>query len=208
MQASQQKQHNDQEPSQREVAATIAENLHVTDEEGQAQIFQMVRNLGRTQARQFAEEALQDPEQQSSSVQDPNRLSPKEVFLHLVQTKGKPKERRRARTGEVATTIAERLHETEKIPKAQIQRIVHIIGEEQALAYLDETLHVEEAGGMLRADGSSRRTPGGVYFFLVKGTLPVKTRYKVFPQHSKQGARGAQAPQPLASHQVVLQSLT
>lgn len=72
MQASKRARHT--EPSQQEVAASIAAQLHIADKKGQAQLFQIVRDLGRTQARQLAGEALQIEAQGSVS-------SPQERFL-------------------------------------------------------------------------------------------------------------------------------
>lgn len=192
MQASKRARHT--EPSQQEVAASIAAQLHIADKKGQAQLFQIVRDLGRTQARQLAGEALQIEAQGSVS-------SPQERFLQLVQTKGKPKEQRHARA--VAKRIAEQLQETEEQPLLQIQRIVQILGEEQALFYVQETVRIEEAGGMMRADGSRRRTPGGVYFTLLRSAVPREIRYKLFPQVGKQEARDAQGQPPLPQAEAV-----
>jgi hypothetical protein len=45
------------------------------------------------------------------------------------------------------------------------------LGAETALSVLEEVLTIEASGGMLLADGSRRRTPGGVFFFLIKERL-------------------------------------
>ena len=66
----------------------------------------------------------------------------------------------------VATMIADRLGETVTGARAQIKRIVQILGRSQARALLEETLRVEENGGIMVPDGSRRRTPGGVFFYL------------------------------------------
>src|ERR1700694_152526 len=66
----------------------------------------------------------------------------------------------------VATMIADRLGETVIGARAQIKRIVQVLGRSQALALLEETLRVEENGGIMVPDGSRRRTPGGVFFHL------------------------------------------
>jgi hypothetical protein len=76
--------------------------------------------------------------------------------------------------------IAATLGETEQMPLETIQRVVEVIGEEKALAILEETVQVEAEGGMLTNDGQQRRTPGGVYFKLVKLQTPSKERQEIF----------------------------
>src|SRR5215217_2330606 len=70
---------------------------------------------------------------------------------------------------ELAATIADRLGETEDLPRRQIRRAVRAFGEERARALLAETLAIEAAGGELLPDGRRRRTPGGIFFRLVRG---------------------------------------
>ena len=65
---------------------------------------------------------------------------------------------------EVTRRIATQLQETEEKPLFQIQR--------QALFYVQEAVRIEGAGGMMRADGLCRKTPGGVYFALVRSAVP------------------------------------
>jgi hypothetical protein len=72
---------------------------------------------------------------------------------------------------QTAATIADRLGESEAGPRSLIIRIVKELGQERTLALLDETMQIEANGGMLLPDGSRRRTPGGVFFFLVKERL-------------------------------------
>jgi hypothetical protein len=72
---------------------------------------------------------------------------------------------------ETATRIADRLGETEDEPQRTILRIVKELGAETALAVLEQALDIEASGGMLLGDGSRRRTPGGVFFFLIKERL-------------------------------------
>jgi phosphorylated adapter RNA export protein len=64
--------------------------------------------------------------------------------------------------------ISQELGETEQRVIEKIETIVSRLGNESALAYLRETQEIESQGGMLLADGSRRRTPGGVFFYLVK----------------------------------------
>ncbi len=65
---------------------------------------------------------------------------------------------------------------------ALIQRIVARIGPDAALAFLTEALAIEAAGGLLTSDGARRRTPGGVFFNLVRGRIDPRDRWKLWPQ--------------------------
>ena len=58
----------------------------------------------------------------------------------------------------VADEIAARLGETEEEPIRQIRRAVRILGEHQVRTVVARALDVEAAGGMMRADGSQRRS--------------------------------------------------
>jgi len=77
---------------------------------------------------------------------------------------------------ETISRIAETLGETEERQRRQIARVVEVLGMELALALLDETLQIEASGGMTTADGSRRRTPGGVYLTLLKQRLVAEGR--------------------------------
>lgn len=68
---------------------------------------------------------------------------------------------------ELARHIADALGETEKQPRWLVRRIVEVCGVEQARAWLEKTLEIEANGGWMLPDGS-RRTPGGVFFRLVR----------------------------------------
>src|SRR5215472_3310665 len=80
---------------------------------------------------------------------------------------------------EVEQTIAERLGETEAEPLQLLHKVVKKLGPEQALAFLKETQEIEAQGGLLLPDGSRRRTPGGVFFYLVrtKGSKQVRVLF-------------------------------
>ena len=52
---------------------------------------------------------------------------------------------------------------------------------EKAQEFLRETLEIEERDGLLVRDGSRRRTPGGVYFYLVRGKVSRQDRWAIWP---------------------------
>ena len=82
---------------------------------------------------------------------------------------------------ETAGTLAQQLGETDPIPQAQIERSVERLGAEATLTFLRETLEIEAQGGMLLPDRSRRRTPGGVFFYLVRSHVSKKDRAFIWP---------------------------
>jgi hypothetical protein len=82
---------------------------------------------------------------------------------------------------ETAANIAQQLGETDPIPQEQIRRIVERLGAEAALTLLRETREIEAQGGMLLPDRSRRRTPGGVFFYLVRSRTSKKDRAFIWP---------------------------
>ncbi len=106
-------------------------------------------------------------------------------------------------TRAIAATIAQELGETERVPLAQIRRIVQRLGPEAALAFLQEAQQIEAQGGLMLPDGSRRRTPGGVFFFLVRQRITPEDRAVIFPgwpkrPRSQTGTAHAPAAQPPA----------
>ena len=85
---------------------------------------------------------------------------------------------------ETARLIAEQLGESAEEAKAQIYRAVKKLGIEQALDLLRQTHEVEAQGGRMVTDGSRRRTPGGVFFLLIKERVPVETTKHIFKKRS------------------------
>ena len=111
-------------------------------------------------------------------------------------------------------TIAKSLGEADEGPLAQIKAVVDNLGDQACLTLLAETEKIEKAGGLMRGDGSGRRSPGGVFFFLARQRLPRDVRAAIFndkkprdpnapksvpaPAAAKQPAAGA-APPPSSS---------
>src|SRR5712691_10332783 len=85
---------------------------------------------------------------------------------------------------ETAQLIAEQLGETDDEPSAQIYRAVKKLGIEQALDFLQQTHEIEAQGGRMVTDGSRRRSPGGVFFLLMKERVPVETTKHIFKKRS------------------------
>lgn len=79
-------------------------------------------------------------------------------------------------------SIAEALGETAYSPCKQIIRIVRQHGESFAREALAETQKVEAGGGLRIENGERRRTPGGVFFYLVRGRLNYAQRREIFSQ--------------------------
>ena len=79
----------------------------------------------------------------------------------------------------VATEIAAALGEPNG---ALIRRIVARIGPDASLAFLAEALAIEAAGGLLTSDGTRRRTPGGIFFNMVRSRIAPRDRWKLWPQ--------------------------
>jgi len=79
--------------------------------------------------------------------------------------------------------IATQLGETERGPLGQVGRVVGRLGADRARTFLARTQEIEAAGGLLLPDGSRRRTPGGVFFHLVRAddTLSREDRVSIFP---------------------------
>jgi cold shock CspA family protein len=109
-------------------------------------------------------------------------------------------------TYDTALQLAAELHETASPALAQLRRIIRHLGLEAAQRYVAEAQRVEAAGGMLLPDGSRRRTLGGVFFMLVRDSLPDEQREIVFPpfqvwkakkaKHKKEASNATQDAEP------------
>ena len=88
-------------------------------------------------------------------------------------------------------TIAKALGEADEGPLAQIKAVVDNLGEPACITLLAETEKIEKAGGLMRGDGSGRRSAGGVFFFLARQRLPREVRAAIF---NDKKPRDPQAP--------------
>lgn len=57
-------------------------------------------------------------------------------------------------------------------------RVVNILGRELSIKLFKETQKIESDGGMLIVNGMRRRTPGGVYLFLLKNCDDISKKQK------------------------------
>src|SRR5216683_5708265 len=105
-------------------------------------------------------------------------------------------------------TLAEVLQEPNRPLLTQVLRT---LGQDRCAAILADTLTCEANGGMLTKDGTRRRTPGGVFFQLVRERATARERGRLFPRPAPQPGQGQpQAPAVLTWEQVpiIIQILT
>jgi PHAX RNA-binding domain len=69
---------------------------------------------------------------------------------------------------ETAAALARRLGETEYTPRLHLLRCVRVLGPERSRALLDEALRIDLDGGELLPSLGRYRTPGGIFFRLVR----------------------------------------
>lgn len=96
-------------------------------------------------------------------------------------------------TEQLSKQIAEALGEPNV---ALIRRVISIIGAERTQAFLVLTQEQIAQGGLLRKDGKPR-TAGGVFFYLVRGSISKEERKQLFPYQKKK----KQSPRPTGQPQ-------
>ncbi len=99
---------------------------------------------------------------------------------------------------ETATRIAEQLGENGAGPREQIRRALEVVGPEAVQAALEEAQRIEAAGGLLLKDGSRRRTPGGVFFYVLRQRIDREQWLRIQPQAPKSATPPPPPPGPLA----------
>jgi hypothetical protein len=77
--------------------------------------------------------------------------------------------------------ITEHLQEAEISVWRKVLNVILACGDDFALDMLRDAYITEAHGGLMVTDGSRRRTFGGVWFYLVKQSLPNELREKLFP---------------------------
>jgi hypothetical protein len=73
---------------------------------------------------------------------------------------------------------------------ALLRQVLRTLGQDRTAAILTATLQCEAAGGMRTKDGSRRRTPGGVFFQLVKERVTAHERRRLFPYPAPRPGHG------------------
>lgn len=101
----------------------------------------------------------------------------------------------------LAKAVIEQLEETGEWGKRGILRVVHRCGPAFTEVLVDKVLSIEAQGGMLVSDGSRRRTPGGVFFYLMKRYVSRAMAAAIFPRPKKKKKgppvqKTAEAPAP------------
>ena len=92
-------------------------------------------------------------------------------------------------------TLAEVLQEPKR---SLLMKVLRTFGVERTTAILADTLTCEANGGMLTKDGTRRRTPGGVFFQLVRERATKQERWRLFPRPAPQHGQGPPQGQPPA----------
>ena|SRR6516225_5278311 len=77
-----------------------------------------------------------------------------------------------------------------------LRQVLRTLGQDRCAAILADTLTCEANGGMLTKDGTRRRTPGGVFFQLVRERLTPQERRRLFPIRHRSAARGSHSASP------------
>jgi hypothetical protein len=81
-----------------------------------------------------------------------------------------------------------------------LRQVLRTLGPDRCAAILADTLTCEANGGMLTKDGTRRRTPGGVFFQLVKARATRQERRRLFPRPAPPHGQGRPQGQPQAPH--------
>src|SRR5712691_241323 len=92
-------------------------------------------------------------------------------------------------------TLAEVLQEPKR---SLLMKVLRTFGVDRTTAILADTLTCEANGGMLTKDGTRRRTPGGVFFQLVRERATKQERWRLFPSPAPQHGQGQPQGQPTA----------
>jgi len=84
-----------------------------------------------------------------------------------------------------------------------LRPVLTVLGPDHTTQLLAQTLEVEAQGGMLIMNGTRRRTPGGVFFQLVRQQATRSQRDYLFPRAEGQPSQGQGPAQPHAQPQAL-----
>jgi|RhiMetdeSRZDD1v2_1073273.scaffolds.fasta_scaffold36944_6 hypothetical protein len=76
-----------------------------------------------------------------------------------------------------------------------LKQVLRTLGQDRTCAVLTDTLQREANGGMWTKDGTRRRTPGGVFFQLVRERATTHERWRLFPRPAAQPPQAPVQPQ-------------
>jgi hypothetical protein len=102
-------------------------------------------------------------------------------------------------------TLAQALQEPKR---ALLLKVLRTLGQDRCAAILADTLQYEDGGGMLTRDGTRRRTPGGVFFQLVKERATRQERRRLFPPPAAPRGQGQPSQQSQGPSQGAVPALT
>lgn len=91
----------------------------------------------------------------------------------------------------VTQTVAKIAEALAEPNTALLRAVVELVGLERAQEFLTLTLETEAAGGLLIQSGKRRRTPGGVFFYIVYNRLPKPERRHLWPKNKPNFKRQA-----------------
>lgn len=95
-------------------------------------------------------------------------------------------EREEDTAAEMVADMARRLKE----PKVELlERAVTILGIPQCRKFLGMAEDIEASGGLLTLDKSRRRTPGGVFFYLLRVHVPRRQMHLIFAEEMQERER-------------------
>lgn len=86
-----------------------------------------------------------------------------------------------------------------------IVRVVNTLGRDLPIKLFKETQKIESDGGMLIVNGMRRRTPGGVFLFLLKNCDEITSKQKkdIFLEETRKTVKGRKLSQALRRDQKV-----
>jgi hypothetical protein len=90
-----------------------------------------------------------------------------------------PSEQNSSLTSQLALKIVDTFHEFNAA--TLIKDISAFLGAERTETYFNDALSIQESGGMMTKRGDRKRTPGGIFFSIVKDNLNDLERELLFP---------------------------
>lgn len=105
-----------------------------------------------------------------------------------------------------ADMISLKLGEVDRIPRAQVRRIVELCGEDFANQLLEDAVKLHEDGNMMTQDGTRTRTLGGIFFRLARDRMQPEDREKTFPSWAEVKRRRKERKQQIREIQAQQQS--